>query len=153
MSQSTLEFISDSEESVDGEHTLIKNQLGFDDRVIRAFTVGDCWRLALDLHKKLNYSVFVVTNLEIVLTDQPSEFFHHMVVKNPSTDKFLDVNGEHTEAQLLVHYEQISDSPVIFDVTDDLNASQDYITAFAEFDASLVGDAIIERFHLTRKLS
>lgn len=151
MTEITLEHIIDSEVTVYEEISIIKNQLGFDHGTIRAFTMGDCWRLALDLHKKLNYSVFVVTNLEIVLTDQPSEFFHHMVVKNQFTGDFLDVHGKHTEAELLAYYGQISDSPVICDVTNDLDSSaQDYITAFVEFDASLVGDILIERLQLTR---
>lgn len=137
----------------DEDTSLQKNQLGFDPDVIRAFTRGDCWRLSLDLHNKLGYPVHVVTDLEIVLNDNPSAFFHHMVVENPVTGKFIDVDGEHTEAQLLSQYGETSDNTVIHEVTSDLSRSLDSIAAFAEFDASLLADEIINRLDLIENTS
>lgn len=130
-----------------------ENQLDFAPAIVRAFTKGDCWRLALDLHKKLGYPVYVVTELEIVLNDNPAAFFHHMVVMNPVTGKFIDVDGEHTETQLLSQYGTFSESTVLYEIEVDQSLIQDCITAFVEFDESLLGDTIIKRLSLTKTSS
>lgn len=126
-----------------------KNQFGFDRSTVEAFTEGDCWRLAFELHQKLDWPVFVITGVEIVFTDRPSEYFGHMFVQNPVTGKFLDINGEHTEDELLQMKWGVGiDAPVIYEVTDDLDISQTDGAMFKEVDASAVADEIIARLNL-----
>lgn len=133
-----------------GENTSFnKNQFGFDRKTIEAFTEGDCWRLAFDLHEKLKYPVFIITDLESSLGDRPSMYFGHMFVQNPVTGKFLDVNGEHTEDELLMSDWGVDDGiPVFVDVTDDLNIDQTDFVAFPNFDESAIGDRIIDQLKL-----
>jgi hypothetical protein len=126
-----------------------KNQFGFDRATVEAFTEGDCWRLALELHQKLDWPVFVVTGVEIAYTDHPSMYFGHMFVQNPVTGKFLDINGEHTEDELLQEDWGVGiDAPVICEVTDDLSISLTDQAVFKNIDASTVADAIIELLNL-----
>jgi hypothetical protein len=131
-----------------------KNQFGFDRGTIEAFTEGDCWRLAFDLHDKLGYSVFVVTDLEMALNDRPSMYFGHMFVQNPSTGKFIDVNGEHTEDEILnAGFVEDLDIPTICDVTDDLHIDQASEPLFYDYDSETVADKIINYLNLIASLS
>lgn len=135
----------------DENRSFNKNQFGFERKVIEAFTEGDCWRLAFDLHEKLNYPVFVITDLETSLGDRPSMYFGHMFVQNPITGKFLDVNGEHTEDELLMSDWGVDDGiPVFIDVTDDLNIDQASHSYYSNFNSSSIADKIIEQLNLQR---
>jgi hypothetical protein len=139
-----------TKESFTSERTYFnKNHFGFDRLTVEAFTEGDCWRLAFELHQKLGWPVFVITGVEIVFTDRPSMYFGHMFVQNPVTGKFLDINGEHTEDELLQKRWGVGiDAPVICEVTDDLNISQTDRALFKKIDASAVADEIIDRLNL-----
>lgn len=131
-----------------------KNQFGFDSKIIEAFTEGDCWRLAFDLYEKLNYPVFVITDLETSLGDRPSMYFGHMFVKNPITGKFLDVNGEHTAEELLIEDWGLDDDiPVLIEVTEDLKIDQAEISYYSNFNSSYIADKIIEQLQLNRSES
>jgi hypothetical protein len=128
-----------------------KNQFGFDRLTVEAFTEGDCWRLAFELHQKLDWPVFVITGVEMALTDRPSMYFGHMFVQNPATGKFLDINGEHPEDELLQQNWGVDiDAPVICEVTDDLNISQSDRALFKSIDASSIADKIIDRLNLEK---
>lgn len=128
-----------------------KNQFGFDSKIIEAFTEGDCWRLAFDLNDKLNYPVFVITDLETSLGDCPSMYFGHMFVQNPESGKFLDVNGEHTAEELLNEDWGLDDDiPVLIEVSEDLKIEQAEISYYSNFDSSSIADKIIDRLHLKR---
>lgn len=129
-----------------GISTFNKNQFNFDYEVVEAFTEGDCWRLAFSLHKKLGYQVFVITDEES--TNREDMYFGHMVVRNPSSGLFIDVNGEHTDEDLLSCDWGIDGKYILADVSDDLNIRQASVPFYKHISSDSTAEEIIKTLAL-----
>lgn len=63
---------------------------------IEAFTEGDCWVLAIHLHRMTGWPIYLV------------DAGDHWVVRETGQDRYLDVTGVYTRSQLLRRWEATS---------------------------------------------
>lgn len=80
---------------------------------IKAYTSGDCWRLALELRKRSNLPIVFLYEADPLDLPEPQDIYWSHVMIDLQDDRYLDINGAQSETEIRTGWKA---SPSIYDL-------------------------------------